>query len=445
MANRPSGIVAFSIVWAGQFISMLGTGLTSFATIYWAFDLTNSATPMSILSLCTFAPSVVIGPIAGAYVDRWNRKFTMLLSDLAAGVSTITLFTLYTTGNLELWHLYVTGLFTGIFSTFQWPAYMAAMSAMIPKEHYTRANGMISFGNSAMAIVAPILAGVLLPWIGISGILAIDIVTFIIAIIFLIAVAIPNPTPSADSMKHKGSIWREAAYGFRFVLERPGLLGLQLVFLAMNLVNNFGLPLRQPMVLARTGSDAAVLASVNSAAAFGSLAGSLLMTVWAGFRRKVNGVLIGMILQGLLGSVLFGLGQGPITWIIAAFSLSFFIAVLQTSATAIWQAKVPLDLQGRVMSTRRLIAHGAIPLGMALAGPLADNLFEPAMAPGGALSGLFGEAVGIGTGSGMALMLVFAGVLSALAGLSGFFFRSVRYVDTELPDHDAKRQSAAQG
>lgn len=443
MTRPPSGWVAFSIVWAGQLISMLGSGLTSFATLYWAYQLTNSATSVSLLALCNFAPSVLVGPIAGALVDRWNRKFVMMLSDIAAGLSTIGLMLLYATGQLEAWHLYAAGVFSGVFGTFQWPAYMAAMSAMIPKEHYSRANGMISLASSSVLIVTPMLAGVLFSWIGIVGIFAIDIVTFLIAILLLLAVQIPNPPRSAESQQHQGSLWREAAYGFRYVLNRPGLLGLQLVFLLMNLFNNLGQPVRQTMILIRTDSDLTILAGVNSALAFGSLAGSLLMTVWAGFRRKVNGVLIGMILQGLLGSLVFGLGHNVAVWTVAAFSMQVFMAVLQTSASTIWQSKVPLDLQGRVMSTRRLIAHGAIPIGMALSGPLADKVLEPAMAPGGTLAPLFSSLVGTGPGAGMALMLVFAGILSALVGLCGFFFRAVRFVDTDLPDHEAKAGGAS--
>lgn len=443
MLKRPSGFLAFAVVWAGQLISMLGSGLTSFAILYWAYQLTNNATSVSLLALCSFAPSVVVGPIAGALVDRWNRKLVMMISDLAAGVATMAILCLYGTGHLEVWHLYAGSVFTGVFGTFQWPAYMAAMSAMIPKEHYSRANGMMSLASSSVLIVAPILAGVLLPWIGMTGILVLDFTTFLIAILFLLAVPIPNPPRSTEGLQQAGSLWREAAYGFRYVLSRPGLLGLQLVFLAMNLFNNLGYPMQQTMVLIRTKSDPAILAGVNSAMAFGSLAGSLIMMVWAGFRRKVNGVLTGMILQGILGSLVFGLGQTPVVWMVAAFSMQVCMVMLQTSANAIWQSKVPLDLQGRVMSTRRLIAHGAVPLGMALSGPLADQVFEPAMGPGGALSSLFGGLVGTGPGAGMALMLVFAGILSALVGLGGFFSRAVRHVETDLPDHGARPAAPA--
>lgn len=443
MSKRSSGLAAFVIVWAGQLISMLGSGLTSFATVYWAFELTNQATSVSLLALCNFAPSLLVGPIAGTLVDRWNRKLVMALSDIAAGLSTIALVLLSATGRLETWHLYAAGVFSGVFGTFQWPAYMAAMSAMIPPKHYSRANGMISLASSAVLIVSPIAAGVLLPLISISGIFMIDIVTFVIAVGLLLIVEVPNPPRSADAPQQASGLWRETADGFRYVLNRPGLLGLQVVFLLMNLFNNLGQPVRQTMVLVRTHSDPTILASVNSALAFGSLAGSLLMTLWSGFRRKVNGVLLGMILQGLTGSLVFGLSQSPGVWLVAAFSMQVFMVILQTSATAIWQSQVPLDLQGRVMSTRRLIAHSAIPIGMFLSGYLADELLEPAMAPGGMLSQPFGGLVGTTPGAGMALLLVLAGVLSALVGLGAFFFRPVRELDTAVTGQ-AETEVAAQ-
>ncbi|MFZ5814483.1 MAG: MFS transporter [Bacillota bacterium] len=433
MNQRPSGVAAFVLVWVGQLISMLGSGLTSFAVLYWAYELSRSATSLSLLALCSFVPSLLIGPFAGALVDRWNRKLVMMFSDIGAGLSTILLLLLYTTGALEVWHLYVANAFAGVFGSFQWPAYMAAMSMMVPPKHYSRANGMISLASSAMLILSPILAGVLLSWLDMGWILIIDIATFLIAVGLLLAVHIPNPTPSAEGRQHTGPLWQEAMHGFRYVMNRPGLLGLQLVFLLMNLFNNLGQPVRQTMVLIRTNSDPTILASVNSALAFGSLAGSLLMTVWAGFHRKVNGVLLGMILQGVLGSLVFGLGRAPGVWMTAAFLLQLFMVMLQTSANAIWQSQVPLDLQGRVMATRRLIAHSAIPIGMGLSGPLADRVFEPAMAPGGALAPLFGGLVGTGPGSGMALMLVLAGLLSALAGLGGFLYRPVRELEGALP------------
>lgn len=435
---RPaSGMGTFLTIWAGQVVSMLGSGLTSFAKLLWAYELTHSATSVSLLALCSFAPSVVVGPFAGALVDRWSRKTVLMLSDIAAALATIGLVILYATGELQTWHLYAAGALSGVFNTFQWPAFMATMSAIIPKEHYTRANGLISLASSSVMIIAPILAGLLFPMVGMTGIFLIDIATCVIAIGLLVTVTIPSPPRSTESLQHQGSLWREAAYGFRYVLSRPGLFGLQLVFLFMNLFNNLGQPVRQTMVLTRTGSDPTVLAGVTSALAFGSLAGSLLMTVWGGFRRKVTGVLTGMILQGLLGSLLFGLGRTPAVWMAAAFSMQVFMVLLQTSANAIWQSKIPLDLQGRVMSTRRLIAHSAIPIGMALSGPLADRVMEPAMAPGGALAPLFGGLTGTGPGAGMAVMLLLAGSLSALVGLAGFFFRSVRQVETDLPDHDA--------
>ncbi len=154
-STRPSGMTGFTVVWVGQMISMLGTGMTRFALTIWAWQLTGSATALALVGFFSFGPIVLFSPIAGALVDRWNRKLVMMLSDLAAGMSTVAIFVLYATGHLEIWHLYVAGAFAGTFESFQWPAYSAAITTMVDKKHYARASGMLSLAESISGIAAP--------------------------------------------------------------------------------------------------------------------------------------------------------------------------------------------------------------------------------------------------------------------------------------------------
>lgn len=435
--KAPSGMTGFTVVWLGQLVSLLGSAMTAFAIAIWAWQETGQATALALVGFFTFGPTVLLSPLAGALVDRLNRKLMMMLSDLGSGLATVAMLVLLTTGALELWHLYLLGAWAGAFNAFQFPAYSAAISTMLPKGQYARASGMLSLAESGSSIAAPVLAGILLGLIGIGGIFIIDIVTFLLAITALLVVRIPQPPASTEGLASRGSLWYESLYGFRYILGKRGLLQLQLLFTANNFVVTLGMIVLAPMILARTGGSELLLGSVLSALGVGGLAGGLLLSLWGGPKRRLHGVLLGMAGSGLLGTMLLGLGQTLSVWFVAAFFSAFFVPILNGSNQAIWQAKVAPDIQGKVFAARRLIAQVTAPVAMLLAGPLADRLLEPAMAPGGALAALFGPLVGTGPGAGMALMLVASGAMAALISLGGYLLPVVREVESFLPDHDA--------
>ena len=435
--SRPKGMLAFTIIWIGQVISLTGTQMSSFALTVWAWLITGEATALALVGFFTFSPTVFISPVAGALVDRWSRRFVMMLSDLAAVISTVAVFVLFWTGNLQIWHLYLTGAFSGAFGAFQFPAYSAAVTTMVSKDQFGRASGMLSMAQFGSNILAPVFAAILLGAIGIAGILAIDIITFLVAITALLFVHIPRPAVTEEGRASRGSLWKESVYGFRYIYERPSLLGLQLLFFAVNLVVTFATTVMSPMLLARTGNNATVLGIVQSAIGAGGVVGSIMLSIWGGPKRRINGVFLGLTLA-MFGILLIGLGRSPVVWAFAAFFTLLFVPVLNGSSQAIWQAKVAPDLQGRVFATRLLISQLSVPASMLLAGPLADNVFEPAMRSGGSLEALFGQIVGTGPGAGMSLMFVIAGALGILVGASGFAFRAVRNIEDILPDHIAK-------
>jgi MFS transporter, DHA3 family, macrolide efflux protein len=432
-----SGMRAFTLVWIGQFVSLMGTAMTQFGLTIWAYQMTGEATALALVGFFNFAPTVILSPIAGALVDRWNRKLVMMLSDLGAGVATIFIFIMYSTGNLQMWHLYVAGVVTGAFQAFQFPAYSASISLMLKKEDYARASGMMMLAESAPNIVAPVLAGFLLVVIGLSGIMIIDIVTFIFALFLLYLVFIPQPPVTEEGKKGQGSLLKESLFGFSYIFARPSLLGLQLVFFSINFIGSIGGVLIAPMILARTGQDEVIYGLTQSAFGVGGVIGAIVLSVWGGPKRRVHGVLLGMVASSLLGQMLMGLGNGLVFWLPAAFFTMFFIPVINGSNQAIWQAKVAPDVQGRVFSVRRLIAQITAPAAMLISGPLADRVFEPAMMPGGTLASTFGSVIGTGPGAGMALMFVIFGALGVLVGLAGYLFPAVRNAEDLLPDHNA--------
>jgi MFS transporter, DHA3 family, macrolide efflux protein len=432
---QPGGMTGFTIVWAGQVVSLLGANMTRFAITIWAWQETGQATTLALVGLFSFGPAVLLSPFAGALVDRWNRKLVMMLSDLGAGLATIALLLLYLSGSLQIWHLFVLGAWSGAFSAFQFPAYSAAISTMLPPRQYARASGMLALAESISTIGAPVLAGILLAVVGVAGIFVIDIVTFSVAILALLMVAIPQPPPSAEGIAARASLLRDAGFGFRYILARPALLHLQLLFTSVNFIATFGGVVIAPMVLARTAGDQLALASVHSAMGAGGVVGGLLLSVWGGPKRRIHGVLLGMAGAGLLGTLPLGLARSVPWWMAAAFVSAAFIPILNGANQAIWQSKVPPDLQGRVFATRRFIAQITAPLAMLAVGPLADRVMEPALQPGGALADVFGPLVGVGPGAGMSLMLVVVGIIAGGLGLTGYLRPLVREVETRLPDH----------
>jgi DHA3 family macrolide efflux protein-like MFS transporter len=442
-SRRPSGMFGFSIVWLGQLVSMTGSGMTRFALTIWVWQETGEATALALVAIFSFAPAIFFSPIAGAIVDRVSRKKIMIASDLAAGLSTVALLVLFSTGHLVIWHLWAAGFFASAFESFQFPAYSAAITTMIEKKHYTRANAMLGMVQSASMIIAPVLAGSLLYVIGINGIMIIDIATFIFAIGMLLLVAIPNPAETAVGRASRGTLLKESVFGFRYIFSNRSLLGLLLIFFTTNLTFGLTMILLAPMILSRTGDNSAVLGTTMMMFGIGGVVGGLLIAAWGGFKRRIHGVLLGLIFLSIFGQIVIGVGQSIRVWAVGAFLAMFFMPLVNGSSQAIWQAKVSPDIQGKVFATRRLIAQISSPVAMILGGRLADVVFEPAMAAGGTFAQFFRPLVGSGPGSGIALIFVFSGIVGVIAALIGYLVPVIRDVETLLPDYDAPAKPVA--
>lgn len=430
------GMTGFTVVWLGQIVSLLGTNMSTFALTIWAYEISGSATALALVQFFFVTPMVLVMPLAGALVDRSSRKLLMMVSDLSAGVASVFILVLYVSGQLQIWHLYVAAALQGAFQSFQWPAYSAAISTMLPKEHYGRANGMLSLAEAGSTVFGPLLAGALLGVIHMEGVLLLDLISCAVAVGALALVHVPQPQITAEGLAGRSNIWKESVYGFRYILQRRSLLGLQLVFMTGNFITGIAFTLAAPMVLARTGNDELIFASVSSIGAVGGVIGGILMGVWGGPRPRIHGVLTGWIFFSLFGMALFGFGQGLVVWAAASFIRALIIPIINGSNQAIWQSKVAPDLQGRVFSSRALIAQVSGPLATLIAGPLADRLMEPAMQTGGFLTPVFADLVGTGPGAGMALIFIFCGLLTTLVGITGYAIPAIRMVESRIPDHD---------
>lgn len=430
------GMRTFLIIWGGQLVSLLGTGMTRFALLIWAWQQTGEATTLALLGFFSYGPYVLISPLAGVVVDRLDRRLVMLFADLCAGLMTIGLLLLFTAGDLRIWHLFLAQSLTSVFEAFQIPAYSAATTMLVPREQYARISGMYSLAQSASTVLAPIFAGALLVLIDINGVMLVDVATFLIAIIALQLVRIPPPPVTADDSETQGSKLKELSFGCRYIFARRGLLGLLLTFAGMNLFAALTYYSILPaMILARTANDQLALATVQGALGVGGMAGGLLISIWGGSKKRIHVCLMGAALSFLVGDLLMAVGRIVSVWMVAAFLAAVFIPFITSAERAIWQSKVAPGVQGRVFSTKGMFQQATLPIGYLLAGPLADRVFEPAMAVGGSLSDVFGWLVGTGPGAGMGLMFACTSILGTAMSLSGYLFRSVRNVEMDLPDH----------
>lgn len=425
----------FMIIMLGQLFSLVGSGVMSFALGVWLYSETGQAMPFAITALVSILPRVLIGPFAGALVDRWNRKRVMIISDLLAACVTVILALLIYTDSLLVWHIYLGAGLIATFGTFQDPALTASVTMLVEKEDFARAAGFRQGVYAMQTLLAPLLAGALYGLIGLRGIVFIDLAAAAVAISILLAVTVPQPEETEEGKANKGTIIKEAASGFSYIFGRPGLASMLIYFAFVNFFANASGILLTPLVL--SFADAGALGITQTVGGVGMLLGSLLMGVWKGFKKKITGVYVGIALAG----VGFGiLGLRPLIPLIAfgQFFGLFFIPIANAMAQAIWQTKVAPDMQGRVFATRSVIAISMMPFAYLLSGTLADNVFEPMMLESGALAGLLGPILGVGPGRGVGVMFMMTFVLLLILTLLAWAYPGLRNVEADLPDFDPK-------
>ncbi len=410
---------------------MVGTGLTAFSLGVWIFQETGSATRFALLSLAVFLPVIVLSPVAGALVDRWDRRWAMIAGDFGSALCTLALASLVWSGRLEVWHVYALQAVSSGFASVQYPAFAATTTLLVPRRQLGRANGMAQLGIATAQVLAPALAGALVGRIGLRGVILVDFATFLVALATLAAVRFPRPPAAPEGAAARASLLRQAWHGWLFIRQRPGLQAMLLLLAATNFCMAFLQALVTPLVLGFASVE--VLGVVLSAAGGGMMTGGLLMSAWGGPRRRVDGVGAGLLLQGML---LFLGGVRPSAALVGAAAFAFMLAFpfIEGCSQAIWQSKVPPDLQGSVFAVRRMVAWSTLPLGYLLAGPLADHVFEPLLAPGGALAGTVGRVIGVGPGRGIGLLFVVLGALVLTTLATAWRNPRLRRVETELPD-----------
>ncbi len=429
---RHPGSLTYVRVWVSQMLSSVGSEMTSFALAVYLYQQTGQATTLAITLAFATLPRALATLVAGGVVDRVDRRTVIMLAELAQAAALIALLTLVNTHHLEAWMVWIAVAITTTSTTFQTIASSATISLLVPKEHLARANGLQSIAEGAQYTLGPALGGVLFGVFGLTGVLMIDFLTYLVNLSNLIDLSVPNPP--LETRPKRISILEDARVGWGFIRSQAGLFGLVGVLVVFSLIAATE-PLYRSVVLASTGS-AALLGLVATGEGIGSILGGLLMTAWGGPKRLVYGVLGGMFGMGLLGPLALGLAQSVPMWFMGTLFMVIFGSVFMASLGALFQRKVPPGLQGRVFAMRRLITYVGQPMILFAVGPLADQVLNPLMA--GPLGDQLAPFLGNHAARGASLMLVLIGLVLMIVSALTFLNPRVRKLEDEIEDAPVK-------
>ena len=425
----------FLLIWFGQLISTLGSGLTNFGIGIYILEhsATHGTTRFALSALFSTLPAVLFGPFAGALVDRWDRRRAMIVSACGSGFASFALAVLFMLHRLQLWEIYSLMALSSAFATFTWPAISAITSRLVDNKHVARANSMLQFNDASSTVLAPAMAAAIMSATGARGLqwlLTLDVISFVVAIGALILAR--TPVLARDEEAHHPSLLEGAKDGFRFIFQRPALLGLLCYFLVINFTMPLAFVLFTPLVWT-SFHNVNIISAVQSLGSIGMIVGTIGMGIWGGPKRRVYGVL-GFGAAGSSMMILIGLPPSVPLYIAAIAIMTLLFPVVNSSSQAIWMRKTPNNMQGRVFAARRVIGSFISPIAIGIAGPLSDYVFEPAMHPGGRLAGSLGRIFGTLPGAGTRVLFVVMGVLSVATALLWLSRPRIRHLETELPD-----------
>ena len=411
----------FLTLWATQSLSQLGSAMTGFALTLWLYQKTGSALQTALLSICSYAPYVVLSIFAGALSDRWDKKKTMLVCDTFAACCTLVILFLLKTDLLRPAHLYMLNAVTGLMNTVQQPASEVAMTLITPKKHYQKTSGLTYFSNSLVTILNPILATAVFAFAGMDGVIVCDLATFLLAFVVL-ALFIEIPQQRTAGTRRK-SVLRESRAGLAYLKENGMILNLILFLAGVNLVASALDAVLPALILPRKTGSVAVLGMVTSCAGIASLIGSVIVTLLPKPKNRIRVIYLTMLFSLGTENFVIAFTESPIVWCMAQFLGWVVVPIMGASLNVVLRSTIPVEMQGRVYACRNTLQFFTIPIGFFLGGFLVDEVCEPIMAKNIPwLSVLFGS----GKGSGAAMVMFLLGI-AGVAICLGFGQRLKRY------------------
>ena len=395
----------FFSIWTGQAFSLFGSKVAQFALIWWLTQLTGSATVLATATLVGLLPEIVLSPIAGAYVDRWDRRRVMMIADGLIALASLWLAYLFWTDAMQVWHVYVVMAVRAVGSSFHWPAMSSSTSLMVPNKHLTRVAGLNQTLNGALNIVGAPLGALLMGWLPLHGVMLVDVGTALLAIVPLFFVIVPQPQRAEPETAQKSSIWADIRDGLRYIRGWPGLMALIGSAMIVKIALTPAFSLLPLLVSKHFNGGAAQLGLLEAVTGVGILVGGLLLSVWGGFRRKIYTIMMGVLILGLSLLVL-GVTPGHMFWVaLASMAIAgLMIPLVDGPIMAIMQGNVAPEMQGRVFTLMSSLLWVTSPFSLAVAGPISDGL-------------------------GLQVWYVVAGLLCGVMGLVGYFLPALRNIE----------------
>ncbi|MDY0322924.1 MAG: MFS transporter [Candidatus Carbobacillus sp.] len=410
----------FLVVWCGQLVSSIGSGMTAFSLVVYAFDRTQMATSVALITLLSFLPSILLRPIGGVLADRFDRRAMMIIGDLgsASGLVFILLTMLF--GQVEMWQIYAGVTVSSIFVALQSPAYKASATDLLTEEQYSKGSGLVQLAESSKFLFSPFIAGILLNFSNIETVLAIDIGTFVFAV-FAVFVIKKQMKPSHHGAE-SGHWMKDLAEGWHAIVSNRGVALLILIISIVTFYLGFLQTLIGPMVLSFT--DAQTLGTIQSVSAVGMLISSLLIGMFSMGHRYMDMLVIGLVIAGLALSLM---GVTTNVYFITAAGFLFLSALpfVNASADVLVRKNIPKEKQGRVWGIIGILSQLGFIIAYGISGLLADHVFNPLLEQGGLLASSVGRVIGTGPGRGIGLMFIIAGILVIVMALITSGVRSI--------------------
>lgn len=406
--KKENSLKNFYILWSTQSLSQLGSSITAFALTLWLYEKTGSALSTAALTICTYAPYVLMSIFAGALTDRFNKKKTMLVCDTLAALCTLTVFLLYKTGSLAIWHLYLINAVSGLMNTVQQPASEVMMTLIVPKDRYQKTSGLQNLSRSLNSVLNPVIATALYSLAGLDVVIAVDLTSFVVAFVAL-AGFIRVAEVKKESKEKTLTLAKE---GLAFLKSKPMILTLILFMSGVNLVASAFNATLPAYVIPNPKGGSAMLGVITSASGLAMIVGSLLVSFLPKPKDRVKMIYITMLISLGSENFILAFAREPYLWVLAQVIGWILVPVMSTNLEVILRNSVPVDLQGRVYACRNTFQFFTIPIGLFLGGFLVDHVCEPFMKRQGyreILTILFGS----GKGSGAALMMFILGIVGS--------------------------------
>ena len=397
------------ILWSTQSISQLGSSITGFALTLWLYEATGSSLSTAVLAICSYAPYVLMSIFAGALTDRFDKKKTMLGCDVFAAICTMIVFVLFRTNSLMVWHLYVLNAISGLMNTVQQPASEVAMTLIMPEKYYQKTSGLRTLSSSLISILNPLIATSLYSFLGLNGVIAVDIASFMIASIALLFF-IKIPENKSDKRERVLVLAKE---GLMFLRENPLIMALILFMSGVNLTASAFDATLPGYVLPNPKGGSSVLGLVTACSGVAMIIGSLIVSVLPKPRNRVKIIYLTMLFSLGTENFLLAFSREPALWCIGQIIGWILVPVMSANLDVILRTSIPVQLQGRVYACRNTLQFFTIPIGLFFGGFMVDHVCEPLMRVYGDLS-ILKTLFGTGKGSGAALMMLLLGVSGSL-------------------------------